>query len=427
MVAASFFVTLQRTLGAWALGLYGLGAIVGAGIYSVIGAAAGIAGNGLWMSFLVSGALALVTALSYAELSTLLPKAGGELIYLRRALPTARSLAFSVGAMVVLSSAATVATVSIAFGGYLGELVEVPIPVSALIIVVALTALAVSGVQQSTMVAAIFTAIEIAGLLAVVWIGTRSPRFGEALAMLPSPEVFAGASLVFFAFLGFENVVNLAAEAKDPGRTMPRAILGSLAAAVVIYVLVALAVTALASPEALAHTEAPLTFAVVGRSPMLAAALGPVALFATANTALASIVSGSRVVFAMAEEGDVPKAFGKVLARRKTPWIATLIVSAVALALLPLGDIGVVASVSSFAALMSFASVNVAVVVLRRREPDRARPFRTPWSIGGVPVLASIGCFGSVALITRLESLAVVVGGASWVALALARIAWSRP
>lgn len=206
--------------------------------------------------------------------------------------------------------------------------------------------------------------------------------------------MLAGASVVFFSFLGFENIVNLAAETKDPGRSLPRAILVSLCAAIALYVLVALAVVALVEPSALAQSSAPLTSAVRKTSPQLASVLSGVALFATANTALASIVSGSRVLYGMSEEGQLPGTLGKLLEKRKTPWVATLILSGIAGALLPLGSVGAVASVSSFAALIAFVLVNAAVIVLRRSKPKLDRPFRVPIGLAigaGVLVVLAVG------------------------------------
>jgi len=415
---------LKRTLGPWSLWFYGLGAILGAGVYSVIGVAAGRAGDGLWISFVGSGVVALLTALSYAELATLFPEAGAELIYLKRALPKRAWFAFTVAAMIVLSSAATVATVSIAFGGYLRELTDLPVAVSAIALVVVLTGVGIWGVRESTIMAGVFTVIEVLGLLLVVWAGMRSDRFGEALASLPSLDVLAGASIVFFAFLGFENIVNLAGETENPGHALPRAILWSLGAAILVYTLVALSVVTLMSPQDLGRSEAPLADAVRQTSPLLARALGGIALFATANTALASIVSGSRVIYAMAEKGDVPKWIGGVLRRRKTPWIGTLILSGMGLVLFPLGGIGTVASVSSFAALVAFACVNLALVVLRRSQPGLDRPFRVPGAIADVPVLPVVGGLCSLALIAQLEWLAIVVGSGFAVVLGVGRAFW---
>jgi APA family basic amino acid/polyamine antiporter len=199
--------------------------------------------------------------------------------------------------------------------------------------------------------------------------------------------------------------------------------------ATLLYTMVALAIVTLAEPEALADSKAPLTHAVQRVAPGLSSVLGGVALFATANTALASIMSGSRVLYGMAEEQQLSRAVGAVLKRRRTPWVATLIVSAVAAALLPLGEIRAVASVSSFAALIAFILVNGALIVLRRTRPDLKRPFRVPWSFGSTPVLPVVAALAAALLLSRLPPQALAIGAGALVVLVAGRLglaAWAR-
>lgn len=401
---------LARTLGPFSLVFSGLGIILGAGIYSVIGVAAGEAGASLWLAFLASGVVAFFTALSYAELTTAYPRASAEFTYLRESFPRAPSLAVTVGVLVAFSGIATSSAVSIAFGGYLERFVSMPPLLTALLLLLTVTGINVIGAKQTTSVTVLFTLVEMGGLVAVIVVGAGSPRFAEALTATPSAGLAQATALVFFAFLGFENIANLAEEAKKPSRDLPRAIFGSLLLATALYTLVALAVVALVPPERLASSHEPLVTAVMQRSPRIAGALGGVALFATANTALASILVASRVLFGMARERSLPAPLAKVLPKRKTPWVATLVTGACALLLLPLGEVDVVASVSSFAALLSFFAVNVCLVTLRKRDADRARPFRVPLSIRAVPVLPIVGAVLTLALITRLDPIALAVG-----------------
>ncbi len=396
---------LQRVLGWPVLTLYGLGAILGAGIYSVIGAAAERSGPGLWLAFVASAAVALLTALSYAELATMYPKAGAEFVYLRKAFPRQALIAFATGIMICASGAATMATVAIAFAGYLQAFMPAPVALVSPILLVVMGGIAIVGVKESAWTTAVFTCIEAAGLILVIAVGTTSETFGDALATLPTFGIVPGAALVFFSYLGFETIANLAEEAKQPERDLPRAILLSVVIATVIYVLVALATLALLSPTELASSDAPLADAVRARSPLIARVLGGIALFATANTAMASIVSASRVLYAMAEAKQLPSPLAAVASTRKTPWVATLVIVGAGLALLTLGRIDVVASVSSFASLLAFGSVNVAVLVLRRREPDATRPFRVPSR--ALPVIAAIA---TLVLVTQLELVAIAVG-----------------
>jgi amino acid transporter len=417
---------LKRALGLPTLIFYGLGTILGAGIYSVLGAAAGRAGDAVWLSLVASALVALLTALSYAELATTYPQAGAEYVYLRRALPRWRSLAFVAGLMMVTSGAATAATVSLAFAGYLGEFVRLHPVVVAGLLMATLTGVALWGIRQSAGVNVVCTLVEAAGLLLVVGVGIAVGGFADALATPPSWGVVGGASLVFFSYLGFENVANLVEEAKEPERHVPAAILGSLGAATVLYVLVALAAVALLPPAELAASEAPLATAVGTHAPRAAPVLAAVALFATANTALVSLLSASRLLYGMAKGGELPRRIAAVSGSRRTPWLATLLVAAIAAVLLPLGSVEAIASVSSFAALLAFASVNAALLILRRREPRRARPFRVPLVVGGVAALPLLGLASTLALLTQLAPAALVSGGALLVAALAAYAVFGR-
>jgi amino acid transporter len=407
---------LRRALSWPALTGYGLGGILGAGIYSVIGSAAGRAGEALWLAFAISAAVALLTALAYAELATTIPKAGAEFVYLGRALRGARSVPFVVGTLMATSNTATAATVSIAFAGYLDALVDVPQAVIAPALVLAVAGIAIAGVKESAWTTNLFTAIEAIGLVLVIVIGATSDRFGDALATQPTADVLPGAALVFFSFLGFENIANLGEETKRPERDLSRAILLSLGIATVLYVLVALATVALLSPADLARSDAPLADALRQRAPAAAGALSGIALFATANTALAAMISASRVVYAISKAGDAPRSLAK-LSSRETPWLATLVVAGGALALLPLGGVALVGSVSSFAALVAFAAVHAALVLLRVREPTLERPFRVPGSIRSVPVLPLLGIVSIAGLLTQLAPVVIACGVAFMLAM----------
>lgn len=417
---------LRRALGWPAVAAYGLGAILGAGIYSVIGAAAGLAGDGMWLAFVASALVALLTALSYAELATMFPRAGAEFVYVQHALARPRVLAFTVGTMMAASAAATSATVAVAFGGYLSAMVSAPAPLMAPLLLLVLSGVAIAGVRESAWMVAVFTCIEAAGLVVVIVVGATSERFAEAFSATPTPAIFAGAALVFFSYLGFENIANLAEETRRPERSLPRAILVSVAVATVLYVLVAVAAVALMPASELAQSDAPLADAVRMRSTPLAGALGGIALFATANTAMAAIVSGSRILYAMARAGELPKAIARVSRERRTPWVATLVITATALALLPLGKVAVIASLSSFAALLAFAAVNASLVILRFRAPNQKRPFRVPLAIGRLPLLPLFAAVATMLLVTQLEARVLGYGTVLVVGVVVAHTVFMR-
>jgi APA family basic amino acid/polyamine antiporter len=417
--------TLQKTLGLGSLTFYGIGLILGAGIYTILGRAAAVSGDALWMSFAAGGVVALLTALSYAELSTMFPSAGAEYVFVRRAWPDAWWLAAAVGFAFLVSGTATCATVAVAFAGYASSFVDVPPWLVAAGLVAAVAALNVVGVRESSRVNVVFTLIEVAGLVALVAVGIGQPDFGKALTAAPHAGVLAGASLVFFAFLGFEDIANLAEEAKDARRDVPRAILLALFASVVLYVLVALACVALVDPASLGSSDSPLADAMQAGAPRWTGALAGIALFATANTALIAMLAASRMLFGMARGGDAPRVFERLLPGRKTPGWATLAVAAGAGLLLPLGRVEVLGSLASLTALLAFATVNLCVIALRVKKPKAERPFRIPFSIRNLPVSALAGVLLSLVLVVRFELLAYALFAAT-VVLGVAMVWGSR-
>ena len=377
---------LKPVLGAFELVFYSVGVIIGAGVYSVLGAAAGLAQHDLWISFLVSAAVALLTALSYAEMATSFPEAGGEYVYVRRAWPRADWLAFGIGALILVGGSATAATVAIAFGGYLRVFVDWPAPLSAVLLLAGCTAFNIWGMRESSWMNVLFTSVEVIGLLLVVaaaWMYDGPP---PQTAPITETSVMAAAALLFFVYLGFEEVANLAEEARNPSRDLPFALFVSLAATTALYIAVALAALSLASPSELAASAAPLAAAIEKAWPRAAGLLSAIALFATANTVLITVIATSRVAFSMARDKEIPGGFAHLLPRRQTPWAAALLTCAMAAVLIPIGSVKMLAEMSSFAALAAFLAVNASLLALRRRQPGRKRPFRVPFMLFGVPL-----------------------------------------
>jgi basic amino acid/polyamine antiporter, APA family len=400
---------LRRSLGLAGLSFYGIGLILGAGIYSILGAAAAIAGDALWMSFVLGSAAALLTGLSYAELATMFPEAGAEYVYARRSWPRARWLAAIVGFLFVASGAATSATVAVAFAGYASLFANLSGWLLATGLLVAATLLNLLGVRESSWVNAVFTLIEAGGLVALTIVGAREPDFGNALAASPHLGVLAGASLIFFAFLGFEDIANLAEESRDPHRDVPRAIVIAVIVSTVLYVLVALASVALLSAEQLGRSRSPLADAMRVGAPHLAGALAGVALFATANTVLVAMLAASRMLLGMARGGDAPRVLAHVLESRRTPALAIAVIFSGACLLLPLGRVEMLGSIASLTALVAFVVVNACVIRLRWTQPRAARPFKVPLSVRGMPILPALGAALALALIVRFEPMAYAV------------------
>jgi amino acid transporter len=409
---------LRRSLGLPVLLCYGVGVIVGAGIYSIIGAVVGEAGGGAWLSLLVAATLALLVGLCYAELVSMLPRAGASYVYVREAAPRRPWAAFLTGYTYLAAAAVTATTVAAAFGSHLGHFLGTPGWLGALALLGACTLINIAGIKESTWFTVALTAIEVAGLVVIIGLGIDSGRLGERALELSAGTVFTGAALSFFVYTGFEGLANLAEEARKPRRQLPIAILASLAFTTLVYVLVALAIVGLASPEDIAASGAPLVTAAADSPPWLRTALGWVALFSMANTALITLVVTSRTMMAMGEEGQLPRVLGTKSARRQSPWVAALAMGACAAVFLPLGEVAILGSVSSLLVLLVFAAVAAALVALRRRRPDLRGPFRVPLAVKGVP-LVPVATIIAVAVLGAGFAARVYAAAAGAVALGL--------
>lgn len=403
-------MALDRTLGLPMLTFYGTGMILGAGVYSVIGKAAGIAGEGLWLGFVLAGIAAVLTALSYAELATLFPKAGAEYTYLRHTFPKYRGLSATVGLTVLFAGFSSAAAVALAFGSYLQYFIDIPRYFLALALLIIFTGVNILGIRQSSWTNAIFTLLEVSGLLLFIWLGWQHPHFGEALLVQPSLETISSAALIIFAFLGFENIVSLAEETKKPEITIPRAILLSLGISVLLYVLVSLAAVALMPPELLATSDSALIDASLKSSPQIACILGGIALFSTANTTLIGLISTSRILYGISKDGSLPKVLSKTLNRRKTPWIAALIALGCATIMLFFAKVELLASIASFTTMIVFIFINASVIRLRLREPKTYRPFKIPLSVGNWPLLPTLGIATCIALCLQFSQVVYLTG-----------------
>lgn len=413
---------LKAVLGPVQLVIYSVGVIVGAGVYSVIGAAAGIAGESVWLSFTIAAVVAALTAISYAEMTTSFPAAGAEYVYIRHALPTFHWIAFGVGALILIGGAAAAATVAVAFGGYLRVFYDVPQSLSAFFLLAVCAGVSIWGLREASWFNTLFTIIEVMGLVLVIAAGLMRDNFAAPLLLPPQSGVLTAAAVLFFVYLGFEEVANLAEEVRDPAHDLPWAIFISLALTTVLYVLVALAVIALASPTELAGSAAPLAVALQETWPNAVGILSGVALFATANTVLITLIAASRLAFSMARDGELPAAFAALLPNRKTPWAAVILCFAMCIALLPIGNLKILAELSSFAALVAFLAVNLALIILRFRLPDHPRPFRIPLAFGRMPIVPVLAIGSILVLLVHFDWQIYVAGGIACVLVAIALI-----
>jgi APA family basic amino acid/polyamine antiporter len=392
--------TLRRTVTLPWLILYGLGTTIGAGIYALTGVVAGRAGMHAPLAFLFAAFIALFSAFSFAELGARFPRAGGEAVYVREGFGRV-DLSVVVGVLVVLAGLISAATVSVGFAGYLGELVAIPRLPVVVGVVLALGVLAAWGVRESITAAGLLTLLEIGGLGLVIALG------GDALAELPAraAEIFvfeAGAwqavgsagVLAFYAFLGFEDMVNVAEETRDVRRTLPIAILTTIAVTALLYLLVGSIAVLTVPPAELATSDGPLSL-VFERSGGSAALLGIIAMFALLNGALIQIIKASRVLFSLAGQYGVPAAFGRVSPRTRTPLIATAFSSTFAAALAASLSLDTLAEATSLVTLTTFALANLALLRVKRRDP---RPSGVRVFPAWIPLVGFLSTSGLIVL-----------------------------
>jgi basic amino acid/polyamine antiporter, APA family len=244
----------------------------------------------------------------------------------------------------------------------------------------------------------------------VIYLGMTSDAFGERALPIIEPGVLAGAALIFFVYLGFEEIANLAEETKQPEKHLPKAIYISLVITTVLYILVALSVLALATPELLASSNAPLSEAVRRISTKAATGLAIVALFSTANTALITLLSASRMLFSMARDGAAPRIFARVIEKRKSPWTAAILVLLLSFVLLPFKSVSIAASISSFGALIAFGAVNLCLILLAWKQPELRRPFKAPFRIGRIPITGVLGLASIGLLLLQFDLLTYGMG-----------------
>ncbi|NQW88147.1 MULTISPECIES: APC family permease [unclassified Frigoribacterium] len=378
--------------------LFILGDVLGAGIYALMGTLSAEVGGALWAPLVLALLLALLTAGSYAELVTKYPKAGGAAIFAERAFRRPL-VSFLVGFSMLAAGVTSAAGLSLAFAGdYLGTFVDLP-PVPTAIAFLALVALLnARGISESLRGNVVMTVVEVSGLVIVIVVvavmlaggGGDVSRVGEfPVDANPALATLGAAIIAYYSFVGFETSANIAEEVREPSRVYPRALFGALATAGVVYVLVGLASAVALPPTELADSTGPLLAVVAATGvgvPTWVFSL--IALVAVANGALLTMIMASRVTFGMAEQGLLPRSLGAVLPRRKTPWAAIAVTTAVAMALTTVGDISVLAETVVLLLLFVFISTNVAVLVLRRDRVDHAH-FRV-WT--AVPVAGVASC-----------------------------------
>ena len=402
-------VELERSLSLWQITLMSIGVILGAGIYVVIGEAAGLAGNTLWLSFILAAVVASFTGLSYVELASRFPTAAAEYTYVEQSF--GKRFAWVTGWMIIAGSIIGSATVALGFARYLSAIIHTPVIATAFVALIIIGFVLFLGVQETASVTIIFTFIEAAGLIIVIFVGL--PSFGAVdytqMAQGIKGLLQAGV-LIFFGYIGFEGITRLANETKQPEKTIPKAILISLLVTTILYILVGLAAVSVVSFSDLASSNAPLALVAqqwFGEKSFIA--LSIIALFSTFNTSLAMLLSGSRLVYGMAEQKGLPTVFTKVSNKTKTPWVAIIGVVLASLLFLFIGDVAVVANLTNFTIFVVFIVVNATVIYLRYKKPTDTG-FKTPGSIGKLPILPVLGVVTTFFLLLNVSIQVLLMG-----------------
>jgi amino acid transporter len=390
-------VELHRTLGLGLLVLYGLGVTVGAGIYVLVGTAAARAGVHAPIAFVVAASVMAFSAASFAELAARFPVSAGEAAYVKAGFRSNAMALFS-GLLVVTAGVISAAAISKGAAGYIGVLVPLPPAVLTTAVILAMGAVAARGIKEAVGVAAVMTLIEIGGLLVIVGAGlwaqpTILADLPLAATGLGTPGAWSGvlgASLIaFFAFIGFEGMVNVAEEVKRPERTLPIAIAIVLVVSTLLYILVVWVVIRSVPQADLAASAAPLSLAyerLTGASPVI---ISLIAIFATINGVIVQTIMSSRVIYGLASQGLLPSALSKISPLTRTPLRASVVVVAIVLALALFFPIDRLADMTTWVMLAVFTLVNAALVLLKVRDPAAPRGPSFPiW----MPIVGMASC-----------------------------------
>jgi len=400
---------LRRSIGTTQLALYALGSMVGSGIYGLIGKAAGAAGSAVWLSFLAALVAALLTSLSYASLGSRYPRAGGAAYVTDRAfrLPV---LSFTIGLALVASGLTSIATQSKIFAAIVADLAGLDAlspTVIAIGFLLILSGIVFRGIRESMWFNVVCTLMEVSGLLLIIASGLSywgtvdyfeipPERAAEGLPLV----VLQASVLAFFAFIGFEDAINVAEECREPERTIPRGLIIATLAAAFLYVAVSITAVSVVPWQELATAPSPLTAVMQRSAPSIPPGVMTfIALFSVANTALVNYVTASRLIYGMSGQGLLPSLVGRIHATRRTPHIAIAALLALLLLLAIAGQIADLAAATVLLLLVIFIAVNASLVVLKRRPGEARGSFEIPLvlPIAGVAVCA-------VLLVTRLAS-----------------------
>jgi amino acid transporter len=388
---------LSRQLGVWLLLFYGLGNILGAGIYVLIGKVASIAGYLSVASFALACIISVFTALSYIELASRYPVSAGEAVYVQEGFGS-KVLSITTGILISLAGLVSAATLTHGFIGYLQEFVQISDTLAVILVVVLLIVIAIQGIKTSVTAAALMTLVEIFGLFLIIYLGFDNiinPSV-DYMKFIPNASgvdfniIFIGGFLAFYAFIGFEDMVNVAQEVKDPSKTFPKAIIWALVISTILYILISMVALQTLPLDELSNSKAPFADMYVkltNNDPILISVIG---LFAVINGALIQIIMASRVVYGMAEKRWLPSALAQISSKTNTPVVATVVVGGITLIFTLFFDLMTLASLTSGLILVIFTIVNIALIVIKRKVGDIEGIYTIPVWIPWLGVILNI-------------------------------------
>ncbi len=409
---------LKQTLGFWQVALYGLGSMLGAGIYGLIGDAARGLGNAVWLAFGVAMVAALLTGLSYACVGSRHPRAGGAAYVTHRAFKQSW-LAYVVGIAVMMSGLTSMATgtqlMAKTLAGMFGAdptTMEWTMKLVAIGIVALVGLVIFRGIRESMWVNILCTIVEASGLLFIIAVGVRFwgsvnylevPPAGAGEDPVMTLLILQGAVLTFFSFIGFEDLLNISEEVKDAPRNLPWGLITAMLIATAIYMAVAItAVSVVPWQELSSKGKIPLV-EVARRAAEWFRGIdliyAYITLFAVGNTALLNYIMGSRLLYGMSQQGLMPRVLGKVHPRRHTPYVAVLVLFVVVAVLILLGQAAQLAEATVLLLLVVFTTVNIALIRLKLNPAEPRGKFEVPVF---VPALGALVC--AVLIVIRVQS-----------------------
>ena len=403
-------MSLERSLSLWQVTLMGVGVILGAGIYVIIGEAVGLTGNAIWLAFIIGSIVATFSGLSYAELSSRYPKAGAEYTYVKQVF--GGRMGWVTGWLIITANVIAGATVAMGFSSYFNALFGTPIIPIAIFLIIICGIILLAGVQETAKITILFMIIESIGLFIIITIGIPAIGSVNYLEMANGMKgVIEGGVLIFFSYLGFQGITTLAEETENPQKNIPKAIILAIVITTIIYILVGICAVSIIPWNELSTSNAPLAMIaerVFGEKSFII--LSTIALFSTFNTALMSLLAGSRLVYGISKGRGLPKIFTSTSKKLLSPHIAIATVTLGSILVLFLGDLKVIANLTNFTVFVVFIIVNITLIYIRIKFPAEHPPFRIPLNIKNIPVISVLGVLTSVFMLTYVSTNIIIMG-----------------